>query len=173
MRHTSDTIAIDHVVIAILRRDDCLVMVQQQIPGTVEPFWVLPGGLVVAGELLSVALTREVQEESGAQVTTIGQLVSISQIDRPAQRMQTITFIFEVADWHGALQSNDPDAEVIGAELVPDAMAITRLATNGGWPGIQGPLVAYLRGNAPAGSIWFYREENGIQSQSMVACITP
>jgi 8-oxo-dGTP pyrophosphatase MutT (NUDIX family) len=44
MRHTSDNTAIDHLAIAILRRDDCVVLVQQQTPGAAQPYWVLPGG---------------------------------------------------------------------------------------------------------------------------------
>jgi 8-oxo-dGTP diphosphatase len=169
MHHTSGTIAIDHVAIAILRRDDCMVLVQQQTPDIAQPYWVLPGGLVEAGELVVDALIREVQEEAGAHVTAIAQLVCLSQIDRPAQQMQTVAFIFEVGQWHGALQSNDPDAEAISAELVPCAEAISRLAANGGWPGIQEPLLAYLRGEARAGAVWFYRED--LDGQSLVACV--
>jgi 8-oxo-dGTP diphosphatase len=90
MRHTSDNTAIAHVAIAILWRDDCVVLVQQQSPGVAQPYWVLPGGLVEAGELVVDALIREVQEEAGAHVTAIAQLVCISQIDRPAHAMQTI-----------------------------------------------------------------------------------
>jgi hypothetical protein len=52
-----------------------------------------------------------------------------------------------------------------------DHVAIGRLEINGGWPGIQEPLWAYLRGEARAGTIWFYREEQAIQS--LVACIAP
>jgi 8-oxo-dGTP diphosphatase len=171
MRHTSGTIATDHVAIGILRRDDCVVLVQQQTPGAAQPYWVLPGGLVEAGELVMDALICEVKEEAGAHVTAMAQLACLSQIDRPAQQMQTVVFIFEVAQWHGALQSNDPDAEAFGAELVPYAEASRRLAANGGWPGIQQPLQAYLRGDARAGSMWFYREDLGIQS--LIACIAP
>src|SRR4051812_35187032 len=63
MRHTSGAIAIDHVAIAILRRDDGVVLVQQQTPDIPQPYWVLPGGLVEAGELIANALIREVWEE--------------------------------------------------------------------------------------------------------------
>jgi len=170
MRHSSDNVAIDHLAIAILRRDGCVVLVDQQTPGT-EPYWVLPGGLVEPGELVLDALIREVREESGAHVTAIAQLACLSQIDRPAQLMQTVAFVFEVAQWHGILESNDPDLEAFGAELVPYAQAWNRLAANGGWPGIQAPLLAYLRGEAQAGSMWFYREELGLQS--LVGCIAP
>jgi 8-oxo-dGTP diphosphatase len=171
MRHTSDNVAIDHLAIAILRRDDCVVLVQQQMPGVAQPYWVLPGGLVESGELMMDALIREVQEEAGAHVTAITQLVCISQIDRPAQRMQTVAFIFEIGQWEGAFKFNDPDAETISAELVPYAEAIRRLEANGGWPGIQAPLLAYLRGDTRAGTIWFYREELGVQA--LAACVTP
>jgi 8-oxo-dGTP diphosphatase len=171
MRHTSDNVAIDHLAIAILRRDDCVVLVQQQMPGAAQPYWVLPGGLVESGELVVEALIREVQEEAGAHVTAIAQLVCISQIDRPAHGMQTIVFIFEVEQWHGALEVNDPDAEVLAAELVPYDQAIRRLEVNGGWPGIQEPLRAYLRGEARTGTIWFYREELGVQS--LVTYVAP
>jgi 8-oxo-dGTP diphosphatase len=164
MRHTSDNTAIDHLAIAILRRGDCVVLVQQQMPGAPQPYWVLPGGLVESGELITEALIREVQEEAGAHITAVAPLVCMSQIDRPAHRMQTITFIFEVEQWHGAFQPNDPDQETLGVELVPLAEAIGRLETNGGWPGIQEPLLAYLRGDAQAGTMWFYREELGVQS---------
>jgi 8-oxo-dGTP diphosphatase len=127
--------------------------------------------LVESGELIADALIREVQEETGAHVTAIAQLVCISQIDRPTYQMQTVTFVFEVAQWHGALQHNDPDDETISAELVPFAQAISRLTGNGGWPGIQEPLLAYLHGEARAGTIWFYREDLGVQT--LVACVGP
>src|SRR3954447_15900880 len=107
MRHTSGAIAIDHVAIAILRRDDGVVLVQQQTPDIPQPYWVLPGGLVEAGELIANALIREVWEEAGAHVTAIARLACLSQIDRPARQMQTVVFIFEVGQWHGPLQSND------------------------------------------------------------------
>ena len=124
-----------------------------------------------AGELIADALIREVQEEAGAHVTAIAQLACLTQIDRPAHQMQTLAFIFEVEQWHGALQSNDPDAETISAELVPCDEAIRRLEANGGWPGIQAPLLAYLRGDARAGTVWFYREDLG--GQSLVAYVAP
>lgn len=68
-----------------------------------------------------------------------------------------------VETWHGDLQSDDPDGEILRVELVPLAEAIGRLEANGGWPGIQEPLMAYLRGDVPAGALWFYREEAGHQ----------
>lgn len=41
---------------------------------------------------------------------------------------------------------------------VAHAEAIDRLATIG-WHGMRDPMLAYLRGDAPAGTIWHYRME--------------
>ena len=71
MRHTSDGMGIDHLAIAILRRAESVVLVQQQGPDDPYPYWVLPGGLVEAGELITDALIREVWEEAGVQVTAL------------------------------------------------------------------------------------------------------
>jgi 8-oxo-dGTP diphosphatase len=169
MRHTSDGIGLDHIALAILRRDDCIVLVQQQLPENGRLYWVLPGGLVEAGELIVDALAREVHEEAGVQVLAITHLACLCQIDRPAQHAQTLAFIFEVEQWQGELTINDPDAEVLGVELVPNAEAIARLAVNGGWPGIQEPLLAYLKGDAGTGKLWFYRE--GAEGQQAIASL--
>lgn len=163
MGHTSDRMTIDHIALAILRRGEQIVLVRQQAYATGQPYWVLPGGLAEPGELLGDALAREVREETGATVAAIGPLACLMQIDRPARAAQTLAFVFEIADWHGALEPDDPDGEVSAAELVPIAEAIDRLGRNGAWPGVQGPLLAYLRGEARAGALWFYREERGAQ----------
>jgi 8-oxo-dGTP diphosphatase len=171
MRYTSDGMKIDHLALAILRREDHIVMVQQQTPHNNETYWVLPGGLVEAGELITDALVREVQEEAGVQVNVIGRLVSLSQIDRPAYAAQTLAFLFEIADWQGVLQCLDPDGEVLCVELVPQTEAISRLQRNGSWPGIQEPLLAYLRGEMQAGAMWFYREE--VEGQRLLGALQP
>lgn len=170
MRHSSDGTAIDLVALAILRRDDHIVMVQQRAAHDDRVYWVLPGGLVEPGELAVDALVREVREEAGVQVAEVGQLACCSQIDRPAHPAQTVVFVFEVAAWHGTLAHHqDPDEEILAVELVPADEAIERLAHNGGWPGFRGPLLAYLRGGAGAGTLWCYRE--GEHGQEVVAVI--
>lgn len=163
MRHTSDGTAIDHVAIAILRDGDDVVLVQQQGANDAQPYWVLPGGLVEAGELITDALICKAWEETGAQVSTINQLACVAQIDRPAHRSQTVVFAFEVKAWQGPLGSHDPDGEVLDVELVPFNAAIRRLEGNGGWLGIQTPLLTYLRGDVPAGACWCCREDGAGQ----------
>lgn len=159
MRHTSDGMQIDHLAIAILRQADQIVMVQHRTPSDQQPYWVLPGGLVEAGEFVTEALVREVQEEVGVQVTEIGALVGVSQIHRPTYTQQTLAFVFEVEQWQGTFQCQDPDGKVYGVELVHFAEAVDRLQRIRSWSGVQEPLIAYLRGDASAGTMWFYREE--------------
>ena len=171
MRHSSDGVSIDMVVLGLLRDEGGLVLVQQQGTDDAEPFWVLPGGLVESGELITDALRREVREEAGAEVLSIGQLACVSQLDRPRQQMQTVTFIFEVPAWQGTLQSADPDGEILQVERLALGEALLRLEANGGWPSIQGPMRAYLRGEVGAGAAWFYRESGGVQE--LVTCVRP
>lgn len=53
---------------AIAVRDGCLLMVRRaRDPGG--GLWSLPGGRVERGELLEEAVTREVREETGVEVT--------------------------------------------------------------------------------------------------------
>jgi len=158
MRHTSDTMKIDYLAIAILRQDDQIIIVQDHTADDHRPYWALPGGMVEAGELVTEALVREVQEEAGVQISVIGQLVALSQIDHPADACQTLVFFFEIAHWQGTLQCQDPDSKVSSVELVALPGAINRLQRNGGWPGIQEPLLAYLQGEVSAGMLWIYRE---------------
>ena len=46
MRHTSDAVALDLLILAILRFEDNIVLVQQQLGDGLPPTWVIPGGLV-------------------------------------------------------------------------------------------------------------------------------
>ena len=169
MRHTSDATDIAHVVIAILRQEDRLVVVRSGHDS--EAAWFIPGGMVEAGELVTEALVREVREETGAQVEVIGPLIGLSQIDLPARAAQVLIFLFEVTEWQGTLQAQDPDGEVSGVELVTREEAINRLQQNGGWPGVGEPLLAYLRGEVASGTLWVYRE--GLDGQRLVASLPP
>ena len=169
MGQPSDGDFIEHITVAILRQGEQIIMVQQGSPHDDKPYWVLPGGLVEAGELVVDALVREVQEEAGVQITAVKHLACCSQINRPAYNSQVIAFIFEVETWQGTLSVQDPDAEVLAVELVPFTEAIQRLEQNGGWSAFQEPLLAYLRGFAQVGTIWCYREDT--EGQHLVASV--
>ena len=170
MRYSSDSVAIAIVALGIVRHAGGSVLVQQHRTPAGDAVWSIPGGLVEPGELIADALLRELQEEAGVSVTAIGPLASFSQIDRPTSAMQTIVLIFEIVSWQGSLQPSDPDEDIVAVELVPDDVAISRLEANGGWPGFEAPLCAYLRGEIAAGTHSFYREgSDGFAGQAFVA----
>ena len=63
---------------AVIVRDEELLMVKRgNDPG--KGLWSLPGGRVEAGEYLADALRREVEEETGLEVT-VGDLVGIFEV---------------------------------------------------------------------------------------------
>ncbi len=82
--------------------------------------------------------------------------------------MQTTVFVFEIGAWQGTLGSQDPDEEVMDVVLVSLMDALDKLQS-GGWRGIREPLLAYLRGEAPAGTMWMYRED--VKGQNFVCCL--
>jgi ADP-ribose pyrophosphatase YjhB (NUDIX family) len=144
-------------------------MVQQQGSDDPHPYWVLPGGLVEDGELLTEALVREAYEESGVRVEQIAHLAYWTQIDHPQRAAQTIALAFEVQTWSGTLGAHDPDGEILQVELVALAEALARLQAIT-WRGMREPLLAYLRGECPAGAFWQYREHAG--DQECVGCLS-
>ena len=102
------------VVVAVLRREDQVLLVRQQGPGDAKPSWTLPGGVVEAGELLTEALERELMEETGLTVVEIGSLAYVVQVhdqvqaqlhERPDSGSGQLwtTFVFEVSASRGDL----------------------------------------------------------------------
>lgn len=155
------TYRINHVTVGILRQDNSLLLIQQMFSSR-PPLWLLPGGMVEPGELFPEALVREFREETGLTVETIGRLAYAMQIDHPERREQTIAHVFEVDAWSGELCSDDPDNEILAVAWVPLSDALPRLAEIH-WTAVREPLLAYLSGEAPCGTLWFYREEDGVQ----------
>jgi 8-oxo-dGTP diphosphatase len=152
---------INHVAVGILRQGERIVLIQQEF-ATRPPLWLLPGGMVEPGELFHEALVREIAEETGVAVEKIGRLAYAMQIDHPERREQTVAHVFEVERWSGELQSADPDNEILQVKLVPLTEAPTLLSEIH-WTAVREPLLAYLRGECPPGTLWFYRELDGVQ----------
>jgi 8-oxo-dGTP diphosphatase len=57
-----------HVVAAIIRKDDEILITQRLDGVHLARLWEFPGGKVEAGESLDVALRREIQEELGIKI---------------------------------------------------------------------------------------------------------
>jgi 8-oxo-dGTP pyrophosphatase MutT (NUDIX family) len=148
-------------VTAILIQDNALLMVKHQGPNDPEPFWSLVGGKIEAGETAAQALIREVKEETGLDVAleSIGAMVYQTFIDFEGQ--PTEAQIYEVTRWTGEFNIQDPDGLVIEVAFIPMEQALIELAKIG-YPPMSEPMISFLRGDKPVGSIWRYRHSKGI-----------
>ncbi|MEY9948353.1 NUDIX domain-containing protein [Kitasatospora sp. GAS1066B] len=143
------------VVAALLRRGDQIVLVQEQRDG--QEMWSIPGGGVERGELLGEALIREVREETGLRLTTVGPLAYLVNTTT-ARYPSTVVLTFDCTDWDGEIAVHDPDGKVTGAVLLPLDEAKKVLASStASRPEIE-PLLDYLDGPA-AGRVWSYRDD--------------
>ena len=96
---------------AMLIKDDAVLLVKHRyLPG-----WYLPGGGVEAGESVVDALTREVQEETGAALTGPAELFAIYRHPMPPRRDHVVLYICR--NWlpGGARKS----LEIVAAEMFP------------------------------------------------------
>ena len=141
---------------AFVRKGDSIVMVQHQGDDDPEPYWSLPGGRVEVGETVEQAIIREVQEETGLTVNTVGTLAYEVEIHRNEENELGIAYVYEITDWSGEFSINDPDNKVQMVAFIPLKQAIEALAKLGYLP-MCVPPVAYLKGDAPAGTIYRYR----------------
>jgi 8-oxo-dGTP diphosphatase len=157
-----------YIAAAVMWHDDEILLVEQQGPGDEVSAWALPGGRAEPGELLHEALIREVKEETGLDVTELGQLLYLVQTDNPNKQQIMENFgpgdgyratavVFEVTSWEGILESADPDNFILDVRFWPVLKAITLLEQTLHYRVMREPLLAYLRGEASAGSTWFYR----------------
>jgi hypothetical protein len=79
--------------------------------------------------------------------------------------------VFDVQHWRGTLASADPDQVIrdVAFCALPDALDKLTLLP---WRTMREPLVAYLSGEVPAGSVWCYRQSNPATTQ-LVSLIMP
>ena len=143
------------IVAAIIRRGDEILLVEQQGKNDPATSWALPGGRVEPDELLIDALAREVREETGLTVTSIGQLAYLVQTQSD---YRTLVLMFEIKHWSGEIRVDDPDGYILQARFATQSDAIALLEK---LPlrHMHEPLDAYLRGETKPGAMWFYRRQ--------------
>jgi 8-oxo-dGTP diphosphatase len=152
-----------HVAAAIVRRGDTLLMVRHGATGE-EPYWSIPGGVVEDGELVTEALARELEEETGLQLVDPGRIAFIVQIDnrRPVQLHESrgpgtgylaTVWTFEGGAFKGEVLPSDPDELVLEARFLPLREAISHLDRIS-WHALT---AKYLRGELEAGTLWLQR----------------
>jgi len=112
LRHRNPVPTVD---IIIEYRNQGLVLIERANP---PPGWALPGGFVDYGESLEAAAVREAREETGLEVTLLGQFHTYSDPHRDP-RQHTITTVY-VAQGHGRPQAADDARRV--ALFAPDRL---------------------------------------------------
>ncbi len=103
------------IAVAARTPDGRLLLIRRGDSG----MWALPGGTLEWGETLRVAITREVFEETGAQVTQLGELLGVYSEPGRDPRFHAVTVIV-------AASVGEPDSskvnpvEVTGVALFHD-----------------------------------------------------
>ena len=141
------------VVVALIRHGDEVLLVKQQGDDEATPGWSVPGGVVEDGELLTDALKREVREETGIEVLSVGPLEYIVNFEHDGG--QSIAMAFNVMEWRGTPKPDDPDGLVTDCRFVPLPEAI-KLVQSVPYRMMREPLLAYLNGDAVRGMLWEY-----------------
>ena len=139
------------IVVALIRRDDEILLVKQQGKDDVGPSWSVPGGVVEEGELLGDALKREVREETGIEVLEVGTVAYV--VNAKHEDGHSIALVFSVELWRGVPKPDDPDGLVSDCRFVPVTEAI-RLVESSPYRSMREPLLGYLSRDAALGTFW-------------------
>ncbi len=106
--------------------------------------WTLPGGVVEPGESTIDALSREVREETGLELTTIVHLAYAVHVEDQRRNDRAVSFAF-LAVYDGLLNPRDPDGFIVEARFVP-VDEVERIIPI---PPLRQPLANYLRDRVP------------------------
>jgi ADP-ribose pyrophosphatase YjhB (NUDIX family) len=139
------------IVSAIVRRDDRLLLVEQQGPEDSAPSWMLPGGRVEDGETLEAALGRELAEETGLALCGIPLIAFAVDHMAGRDRYTAITF---ACDAEGEPAPDDPDGLVRAAAWFEPMEALARLRCIEWYDCV--PLERFLSGEASTGAVYSF-----------------
>ncbi|MGH2535955.1 MAG: NUDIX hydrolase [Candidatus Promineifilaceae bacterium] len=145
------------VVAALIRQLGQVLLVREQGPGKADSGWRLPGGAVELGESLLAALKGRVAEETGLTVVAAGRLAYAADVERPEDAGRLLVFGYDVYSWKGEPQPAEPDAFAFEMAFYAPAEAAALLELLP-WRSRGEPAAAYLRGQAPPGVSWHYRQ---------------
>ena len=135
-----------HFASAIVRQGDAILLQQAQGPSDAAPCWYIPGGTVEPYETFEQAAIREVREETGIDILRVGPVAYTTHMRHVPSGRAGVAHIFEVEDWRGEIEVNDPDKVTLQARFVPMEEAIALIEHSLPYPNMRDPLLAHLRG---------------------------
>lgn len=127
--------------VAIIENEKILTM-HYQYGG--QDVYNLPGGNLEFGESLTLALTRELEEELGITIE-IGELMMVGEVHFSDPQKQTIHFIFEGKIVEGNPMLNPEHTSALAIRW----LSIKELSNVNLYPNISKSLKEYLSGNLP------------------------
>jgi ADP-ribose pyrophosphatase YjhB (NUDIX family) len=145
--------AVHIAAIALIRRDDDVLLVESRYPNRDGTFWALPGGMLEADETVEEGLAREVLEETGLAIGGHVQVSALIWLTTANDAPPWLTLLCEPESFDGGLSPDDPDRVTLRAAFVPVDAAIQALDASP-W-GLGHAIVARL-GGASVGGIWTY-----------------
>ena len=140
-------------MVALINTGDEILLVNQQGENDAAPGWSVPGGVVEDGEMLKDALRREVREETGIEVLTVGPIEYV--VNSVHDGINSIAIAFNVVRWRGTPKPDDPDGLVFDCRFVslPESIELVERLP---YRTMREPLLAYLTGDAELGKLWEY-----------------
>jgi len=137
----------------LVRRDEALLLVRQRGQG--QDYWMVPGGRAPSAEEVLPTLLREVWERTGLVLRDPPARAAFGvQVTGPD--LHLVLLAFEGGEWEGEAPA-DPER----AQFLPLPEAMARIA-QAPVRYLSEPLLAYLRDEEPAGTVWcFAQVEDG------------
>lgn len=142
-------------VSVIVRREQAVLLVQQSWDGD-QAYWTLPGGQVEAGESATAAALREVHEEAGLTIATLGNVAYRVEMQQADDSRTRHSICYETEAWSGVPQVNDPDDLVTAAQFFDLREALYKISELDYRVTVE-PAISYLQGTVPHGTLFRYR----------------